>query len=104
MSGTRLGHSGPENRVDEGSPCREDKDRLEMYLGVPLWRGRMAAVPLAVGRERSPVRDEGSVLGSVGPLGGALQQVLGSIVNREDLAAGGGRSQGVLEQVELGDP
>lgn len=43
VSGTRLGHRRPESRVDAGSPYREVKDRLEVYLGVPLLRGRMVA-------------------------------------------------------------
>ena len=71
--GTRLGVKRPEKKVGEGLPYREVKDRLEKYLGVPILRGRTPVVPLAVGRERSQSDDEGSVLGSVGPLGGALQ-------------------------------
>lgn len=44
------GHSRPENRVDEGLPDSEAKDRLGLYLGFPFV-GRVAAVPAAVGRE-----------------------------------------------------
>lgn len=41
-------------------------------MGVSVLRGRMTVVPPAVGRE-SQLDDGGSVLESVGPLGGALQ-------------------------------
>lgn len=53
LNGTRLRHRRPESRGDEDLPCREVRDRLEIHLGVPVLRGRMAVVPPAVGRESS---------------------------------------------------
>lgn len=77
LKGTRLGDKRPKKKVGEGLLYREVKDRLEKYLEFPILRGRILVVPLAVGRERSQSDDEGSVLGSVGPLGGALQLMPG---------------------------
>lgn len=48
---TRLGHRWLENRLAEGSPYREIRDRLEKYLGVHDLRSRMA-----VGRAEEPLR------------------------------------------------
>lgn len=53
LNGARLGCRRPESRVDEGLPHRDVKDRLEIYSGVPVLRGRMAVVLLSVGRESS---------------------------------------------------
>lgn len=41
MKGTGLGHRWCENRLDEGSPYREIRDRVEKRLGVPSLRGRI---------------------------------------------------------------
>lgn len=104
LNGERLGRRRPESRVDEHLPRREVKDRLEIYSGVPVLRGRIVVVPLAVGRESSQLGDEGSVLGSEGPLDGALQQMLRSMVHLKDWLRATARALNVLEQVEVGDP
>lgn len=53
--GQGLGTGGLKT-VDVGSPYREVKDRLEVYLGVPLLRGRMAGAPTGCGQGGEPLK------------------------------------------------
>ena len=94
--GQKRGCGRPESRINEGLSYGEVRDRSGRCLGLPSLRGRMA---VDGERSRLGMRRQFWPRRSIGPLGGALHQVLGQIVNREDSVAGGSQN---LECVRAG--